>query len=69
MVDVGGGTGVIAKAIEGAFPHVKCNVLDLPHVIAEAPTDGEVRFVVGDMFEHIPPADAVLLKDRNQNSS
>ncbi|KAE8817595.1 O-methyltransferase ZRP4 [Hordeum vulgare] len=62
MVDVAGSTGVIAKAIVGAFPHVKCSVLDLPHVIVEAPTDGEVRFVAGDMFEHIPPADVVLLK-------
>uniref|UniRef100_M8BJS0 O-methyltransferase ZRP4 n=1 Tax=Aegilops tauschii TaxID=37682 RepID=M8BJS0_AEGTA len=62
MVDVGGGTGTIAKAIAAAFPHVECSVLDLPHVVAEAPADGEVRFIAGDMFEHIPPADAVLLK-------
>ncbi|VAH21161.1 unnamed protein product [Triticum turgidum subsp. durum] len=62
MVDVGGGTGTIAKAIAAAFPHVECSVLDLPHVVAEAPADGEVRFIAGDMFDHIPPADAVLLK-------
>ncbi|EMS45261.1 O-methyltransferase ZRP4 [Triticum urartu] len=62
MVDVGGGTGTIAKAIAAAFPHVECSVLDLPHVVAEAPAGGEVRFIEGDMFEHIPPADAVLLK-------
>ncbi|XP_037472902.1 acetylserotonin O-methyltransferase 1-like isoform X2 [Triticum dicoccoides] len=41
MVDVGGGTGTIAKAIAAAFPHVECSVLDLPHVVAEAPADGE----------------------------
>jgi hypothetical protein len=62
MVDVGGGSGAIARAIAEAFPHVDCSVLDLPHVVAEAPEDGDVRFVSGDMFEHIPPADAVLLK-------
>ncbi|KAG5622496.1 hypothetical protein H5410_007714 [Solanum commersonii] len=34
LVDVGGGTGVIAKAILAAFPHLKCTVLDLPqHVM------------------------------------
>nr|BAK00281.1 predicted protein [Hordeum vulgare subsp. vulgare] len=62
MVDVGGGTGAIAKAIATAFPQVECSVLDLPHVAAEAPADGEVRFIAGDMFDYIPPADAVLLK-------
>uniref|UniRef100_A0ACD5T8J6 Uncharacterized protein n=1 Tax=Avena sativa TaxID=4498 RepID=A0ACD5T8J6_AVESA len=62
MVDVGGGSGAIARAIAAAFPHVECSVLDLPHVVAEAPEDGDVRFVSGDMFEYIPPADAVLLK-------
>jgi hypothetical protein len=62
MVDVGGGSGAIARAIAAAFPHVDCSVLDLPHVVAEAPEDGDVRFVSGDMFEYIPPADAVLLK-------
>ncbi|XP_047046065.1 acetylserotonin O-methyltransferase 1-like [Lolium rigidum] len=62
MVDVGGGTGAIARAIAAAFPHVECSVLDLPHVVAAAPEDGDVRFVSGDMFEYIPPANAVLLK-------
>ncbi|KQK05394.1 acetylserotonin O-methyltransferase 1 [Brachypodium distachyon] len=62
LVDVGGGTGAIASAVAAAFPHIQCTVLDLPHVVAEAPDDGAVRFVAGDMFEDVPPADAVLLK-------
>uniref|UniRef100_A0A0D9X5D3 O-methyltransferase domain-containing protein n=1 Tax=Leersia perrieri TaxID=77586 RepID=A0A0D9X5D3_9ORYZ len=62
LVDVGGGHGGAAMAIAKAFPHIKCTVLDLPHVISQAPTDGTVCFVAGDMFENIPPADAVLLK-------
>ncbi|KAK1699151.1 hypothetical protein QYE76_015848 [Lolium multiflorum] len=62
LVDVGGGTGAVARGIAAAFPNVECSVLELPHVIAEAPADGDVRFVAGDMFEYIPPADAVLLK-------
>uniref|UniRef100_A0ACD5XV34 Uncharacterized protein n=1 Tax=Avena sativa TaxID=4498 RepID=A0ACD5XV34_AVESA len=62
LVDAGGGHGAIAVAIARSFPHVKCTVLDLAHVVAGAPPDANVKFVAGDMFEHIPPADAVLLK-------
>ncbi|KAL6641582.1 hypothetical protein ACP70R_019763 [Stipagrostis hirtigluma subsp. patula] len=63
LVDVGGGAhGVVAAAIAREFPHVKCTVLDLPHVVAGAPAGLNVQFVAGDMFEYIPPADAVLIK-------
>ena len=69
LVDVGGGIGAAAQAISKAFPHVKCSVLDLAHVVAKAPTQTDVQFIAGDMFESIPPADAVLLKVRTQYSS
>ncbi|OEL17559.1 O-methyltransferase ZRP4 [Dichanthelium oligosanthes] len=63
LVDAGGGLGVAAMAITRAFPHIKCTVLDLEQVISQAPSsDGTVQFIVGDMFEYIPPADAVFLK-------
>uniref|UniRef100_A0A1D1Z8E5 8-hydroxyquercetin 8-O-methyltransferase n=1 Tax=Anthurium amnicola TaxID=1678845 RepID=A0A1D1Z8E5_9ARAE len=62
LVDVGGGTGSMARAIAAAFPGLKCTVLDLPHVVASAPAVMDVEFVGGDMFDHIPHADAVLLK-------
>ncbi|KAF8772821.1 hypothetical protein HU200_005205 [Digitaria exilis] len=63
LVDLGGGLGVAAMAIARAFPHIKCTVLDLEQVISQAPSsDGTVEFIVGDMFEYIPPADAVFLK-------
>jgi hypothetical protein len=77
LVDVGGGHGAAAIAIANAFPHIKCTVLDLKQVIdnkvppaATVGTDRiinstaatAVQFVVGDMFESIPPADAVLLR-------
>lgn len=65
LVDVGGGIGAAAQAISKAFPHVKCSVLDLAHVVAKAPTHTDVQFIAGDMFESIPPADAVLLKVRS----
>ncbi|KAL1561673.1 trans-resveratrol di-O-methyltransferase [Salvia divinorum] len=62
MVDVAGGTGEVAKALAGAFSWLKCIVLDLPHVVAGMEGSENVRFVSGDMFEFIPPADAVFLK-------
>ncbi|KAJ4772131.1 O-methyltransferase [Rhynchospora pubera] len=62
LLDVGGGVGAVAKAIATNFPHVECSVLDLPHVVRGLPNDGIVKFVPGDMFNHIPSTDAVLLK-------
>ncbi|CAN6168232.1 unnamed protein product [Urochloa humidicola] len=65
LVDVGGGHGAAAMAIARAFPNIKqCTVLDLEQVISEAPaaSDGTVQFIAGDMFESIPPADAVFLR-------
>lgn len=75
LVDVGGGHGAAAIAIANAFPHISCTVLDLKQVIDKVPpaaaagtdriinsTAAAVQFVAGDMFESIPPADAVLLR-------
>ncbi|CAN6354666.1 unnamed protein product [Urochloa humidicola] len=63
LVDVGGGLGAAAQAIAKAFPDVKCSVLDLDHVIANAPVgDTGVQYIAGDMFESIPPADAMFFK-------
>ncbi|CAN6346185.1 unnamed protein product [Urochloa humidicola] len=63
LVDVGGGLGAAAQAIAKAFPDVKCRVLDLDHVIANAPAgDTGVQYIAGDMFQSIPPADAMFFK-------
>ncbi|KAK1611334.1 hypothetical protein QYE76_035007 [Lolium multiflorum] len=63
LVDIGGGHGAVASAIATAFPQIRCTVLELPDVVAGAPADiGNVEFEVGDMFEYIPPADALLFK-------
>ncbi|KAK1324284.1 O-methyltransferase ZRP4 [Acorus calamus] len=61
FVDIGGGTGSLAAAIAKAFPWIKCAMLDLPHVVADAPKDGVVEFVVGNMFEHVPSEDTIIL--------
>ena len=62
LVDVGGGTGTMAKAIAKSFPQLECIVFDLPHVVAGLQRSANLKYVGGDMFEAIPPADAVLLK-------
>ncbi|KAG2559392.1 acetylserotonin O-methyltransferase 1-like isoform X1 [Panicum virgatum] len=65
LIDVGGGHGAATLVIARAFPRIKCTVLDLPHVVSQATTseDGNLHFIAGDMFESIPPANAVLLKN------
>uniref|UniRef100_M1AVK3 O-methyltransferase n=1 Tax=Solanum tuberosum TaxID=4113 RepID=M1AVK3_SOLTU len=62
LVDVGGGTGTVAKAIADAFPQINCTVFDLPHVIEGLEGSKNLSFVGGDMFNSIPSANAILLK-------
>lgn len=63
LVDVGGGHGAGTMVIAKAFPQIKCTVLDLRHVVSQAPVgEGNLNFIAGDMFQYIPPADAILLK-------
>ncbi|MCD7460044.1 hypothetical protein HAX54_042744 [Datura stramonium] len=62
LVDVGGGTGTVAKAIVDAFPQINCTVLDLPHVVEGLEGCENLSFVGGDMFKSIPSADAILIK-------
>ncbi|XP_068664921.1 3'-hydroxy-N-methyl-(S)-coclaurine 4'-O-methyltransferase-like [Aristolochia californica] len=62
IVDVGGGNGTTIKAISKAFPHLKCTVFDLPHVISGSPEIPGVDRVPGDVFESVPAAQAILLK-------
>ncbi|CAA2987560.1 trans-resveratrol di-O-methyltransferase-like [Olea europaea subsp. europaea] len=63
MVDVGGNTGFMAKAIADAFPHLRCAVFDLPHIVEGL--EGSYKnltYIKGNMFESIPQADAIMLK-------
>ncbi|XP_021830901.1 probable O-methyltransferase 3 [Prunus avium] len=62
LVDVAGGTGTVAKSVADAFPHMKCTVLDLPHVVADLKGSKNLEYVAGDMFEAVPAADAIFLK-------
>lgn len=65
LVEVAGGTGTIALAIKNAFPEVECTVLDLPHMINAMEKSDKVKYLAGDMFEYIPPADMLILKVRS----
>ncbi|KAH9650015.1 O-methyltransferase ZRP4 [Citrus sinensis] len=62
LVDVGGGNGSFSRIISEAFPGIKCTVLDLPHVVANLPETDNLKYIAGDMFQFIPPADAFLFK-------
>ncbi|OIW16088.1 hypothetical protein TanjilG_18803 [Lupinus angustifolius] len=62
LVDVGGGTGAVTKAIASSFPQLECVVFDLPHVITGLQGSDNLKYVGGNMFEAIPPTDAILLK-------
>ncbi|MED6127625.1 putative O-methyltransferase 3 [Stylosanthes scabra] len=62
LVDVGGGTGTLAKAIAKSFPGLEFTVFDLPHVVAGLEGSDNLKYIAGDMFEVIPSSDAILLK-------
>lgn len=64
LVDVAGGTGGHVAEIVRAYPHIKGINLDLPHVVATAPKYEGVSHVAGNMFDAIPNADAIFMKDR-----
>ncbi|KAG2391465.1 O-methyltransferase 3 [Vigna angularis] len=63
LVDVGGGTGTMGKVIAASFPQLECIVFDLPHVVSGLQGSENLKYVGGDMFEEIPPTDAILLKE------
>ncbi|PHU21948.1 Trans-resveratrol di-O-methyltransferase [Capsicum chinense] len=62
LVDVGGGSGTVAKAISNEFQELKCCVFDLPHVVEGLEGSNNLSYVGGDMFKSVPSADAILLK-------
>ncbi|MFS8023824.1 putative O-methyltransferase domain, plant methyltransferase dimerization [Helianthus anomalus] len=61
VVDVGGGDGTALRLIVAACPWISGINFDLPHVVSVAPACMGVEHVGGDMFDHVPKADAVYL--------
>ena len=70
ICDVGGGHGHLICALLGAHPHLSGLVLDLPEVFEDPSQlwasrlglEDRCTYVVGDMFDQVPPADAYSLK-------
>lgn len=71
LVDVGAGYGPLTIALLEKYPDMRGVVFDLPEVIEAAPARLPVesasvarrlRYVAGDMFREVPPADAFVLK-------
>lgn len=59
LVDVGGGTGQLARTLLRHHPQLRVEVLDLPAVVeagrtAAAATDDRCTWVPGDFFEAVP---------------
>ncbi|KAJ0007669.1 hypothetical protein Pint_29899 [Pistacia integerrima] len=69
LVDVGGGTGRCLNMIVSKYPSIKGINFDLPHVTQSAPSYPGIEHVGGDMFESVPTADAIMIKDTCHNWS
>ncbi|KAK9267109.1 hypothetical protein L1049_009528 [Liquidambar formosana] len=54
---------VLFDKIVSVHPHIHALNFDLPHVIADAPKYPDVEHVAGDMFELLPNAQNILLKN------
>jgi hypothetical protein len=71
LVDVGGGRGLLLGGILKQYPQMQGVLLDLPHVVAEAPpvlkaagVADRCRIVGGGFLTDLPPdADAYMLKN------
>jgi hypothetical protein len=70
ICDIGGGHGHLICALLKAHPHLLGFVLDLPEVFKETDRlwanqlglQDRCKYVGGDMFKQVPPADAYSLK-------
>ncbi len=65
VCDVGGGQGAFLKRILEAHPHLRGILLDMQGVVANHVLGGlgdRVEVIAGSFFEHVPPADLLILK-------
>jgi hypothetical protein len=64
IVDVGGGTGHMLRAILDRCPAVTGSLLDLPTVVEQATSHGRMSVAPGDFFvTPLPSADAAILME------
>jgi precorrin-6B methylase 2 len=62
IVDLGGGSGGLARRIASSYPDARVILFDREEVLELAPADPRVELVAGDFFETIPTAEAYVLK-------
>lgn len=63
LADVGGGTGyLVSEIVKANWPRIKGINFDSQHVVETAPAYAGVTHVGGDMFQSIPPTDAIIMK-------
>jgi hypothetical protein len=62
VVDVGGGTGVMLRAVLAAHRHLRGTLFDLPQVVGGAETAERTDVVAGDLFrDPLPGGEAYVL--------
>jgi hypothetical protein len=62
VVDVGGGTGVLLRALLAAHEHLQGTLFDLPQVVASVEPAERLTVVPGNLFDDpLPAADAHIL--------
>ncbi|KAJ4958252.1 hypothetical protein NE237_025363 [Protea cynaroides] len=69
VVDVEGGFAIALRKITSMYPSIRGFNFDLPYVIAKVPSYPDNFFIIyyyhvgGNMFESIPKADAIFMKN------
>jgi 2,7-dihydroxy-5-methyl-1-naphthoate 7-O-methyltransferase len=62
VVDVGGGTGAMLRALLAAHPHLRGTLFDLPRVVGTAELVERMAVVAGNFFDDpLPQGDAYVL--------
>jgi 2,7-dihydroxy-5-methyl-1-naphthoate 7-O-methyltransferase len=62
VVDVGGGTGTMLRALLAAHPHLRGTLFDLPRVVESAEPAERIDVVAGNFFDDpLPRGDAYIL--------
>lgn len=62
IVDVGGGTGTLAREVASLCPRASVVLFDRAHVLATVAQSDRVSLAPGNFFEQVPPASAYFLK-------
>ena len=70
LCDIGGGQGHLLSNLLSKYPHLKGSILELESVTknkdllwtSKMGVENRCTYVIGDMFNEVPPADAYIMK-------